>query len=224
MRARHEKCRALASAALRSQLLTDSVSFVQFVCRVVANSVSSVSRKKGFLFFAQCNVIFWATTTKSSSAQMWTSVWLKDFEGQKLCTTTIQSPVQGLDNFFGSKPSNDCFDLMATSKVPPKFGDTSWTPCQLSSDNCLTLQKITSNFSAPITEEHAWAIVFECVKCLQSVVDGKSRVFAVTNTRQILLHHDGHIHAATFQCTGVEESSSTSGRWSLQSTHFFCLS
>ena len=64
-------------------------------------------------------------------------------------------------------------------------------------------------FSAPITEEHAWAIVFECVKCLHSMVESKPRkVFIVTNTKQILLHQEGRVHESTFlipeNCGGDE--------------------
>ena len=61
-------------------------------------------------------------------------------------------------------------------------------------------------FSAPITEEHAWAIVFECVKCLHSMVESKPRkVFIVTNTKQILLHQEGRVHESTFLIPGSTE-------------------
>lgn len=99
---------------------------------------------------------------------------------------------------------------MASSQLLRKsFWDTSWTPCKLNNEACLSLDLITSSFSAPITEEHAWAIVFECVKCLQEIVEadkqqvstsqrGKSSVFVVTCTQQIYLHRDGRVHASTF--------------------------
>ncbi len=94
---------------------------------------------------------------------------------------------------------------MASMKKPASFWDTSWTPCKLNQDSSLSLEKITSSFSAPITEEHAWAIVFECVKCLQGIVlqskqqtSRRPRVFCVTNTQQILLHRDGRVHETTF--------------------------
>ena len=62
-------------------------------------------------------------------------------------------------------------------------------------------------FSAPITEEHAWAIVFECVKCLHSMVESKPRkVFIVTNTKQILLHQEGRVHESTFLIPGSTEN------------------
>ena len=94
---------------------------------------------------------------------------------------------------------------------PPlkRFWDTSWSPCQLNADACLNLDEITGSFSAPITEEHAWAIVFECLKCLRSVVRAKNtkRVLIVSHTDQILIHREGRVHESTFlQSTSCHES------------------
>ena len=36
-----------------------------------------------------------------------------------------------------------------------------WHNCELDVDNCLDLDQILRVFSAPITEEHAWALVFQ---------------------------------------------------------------
>ena len=36
-----------------------------------------------------------------------------------------------------------------------------WHSCQLDSDDCLDLDQILKVFSAPITEEHAWALVHQ---------------------------------------------------------------
>ena len=88
---------------------------------------------------------------------------------------------------------------MASSSSKTKFSDTSWTPCQLSQEGYLSLAKITNGFNAPISEEQAWAVVFECLKCLKSVMESKpSRVFIVTSTRHILLHREGRVHESTF--------------------------
>ena len=91
-------------------------------------------------------------------------------------------------------------------KMGPRFWDTSWNgPCKFNVDGCLTLEEITSSFSAPITEEHAWAVVFECVKCLHGMLEskplcsGSRRVFQiVSNTRQIFIHREGRVHESTF--------------------------
>ena len=88
---------------------------------------------------------------------------------------------------------------MASSSSKTKFSDTSWTPCQLSQEGYLSLAKITNGFNAPISEEQAWAVVFECLKCLKSVMESKpSRVFIVTSTQHILLHREGRVHESTF--------------------------
>ena len=36
-----------------------------------------------------------------------------------------------------------------------------WHSCELDQDNCLDLSQILKVFSAPITEEHAWALVHQ---------------------------------------------------------------
>ena len=90
-------------------------------------------------------------------------------------------------------------------KNMPSFWDTSWSPAQLNAEMCLNLEKITSSFNSPITEEHAWAIVFECVKCLKDISENnnvsqssKQKVFIVTNTQQIKIHREGRVHESTF--------------------------
>ena len=37
-------------------------------------------------------------------------------------------------------------------------------------DNVLSLETITNRFSAPITEEHAFAVIYECMKSLAKVL------------------------------------------------------
>lgn len=94
---------------------------------------------------------------------------------------------------------------------PPlkRFWDTSWSPCTLDQESCLNLDEITGSFSAPITEEHAWAIVFECLKCLRSVVrEAKNRrILIVSHTDQILIHREGRVHESTFLPTTSNSSS-----------------
>ena len=42
-------------------------------------------------------------------------------------------------------------------------GDTwrNWKGCQLDADQCLSLEQILQSFSAPISEEHAWAVIHQ---------------------------------------------------------------
>ena len=36
-----------------------------------------------------------------------------------------------------------------------------WRGCQLDGEDCLSLEQILHSFSAPISEEHAWAVIHQ---------------------------------------------------------------
>ena len=60
------------------------------------------------------------------------------------------------------------------------------SPClKLNEDACLNLDVIIGSFSAPITEEHAWAIVFEAVKCLENLVKNQNFSSTSNNSRYV---------------------------------------
>ncbi len=78
-------------------------------------------------------------------------------------------------------------------------------PLILNSNSCLSLKRITESFSGPIKEEHAWAIIYECCKCLEkllvTVTQGRhkpGKVYLVTCLSELFLHRDGRIHESTF--------------------------
>ena len=77
-----------------------------------------------------------------------------------------------------------------------------WPGSQLDPTNgCLTLKQVVRSFSAPITEEHAWAVVYETVKTLDLCLGNPaifSRLFGASNLEHILIHQDGHVHEKTF--------------------------
>ena len=76
-----------------------------------------------------------------------------------------------------------------------------WTASHLNKLNCLTLRQIVGSFSAPITEEHAWAIVFEITKTLDICLANPSvahRLFIVNNLSHVFIHEDGHVQEETF--------------------------
>ena len=99
-------------------------------------------------------------------------------------------------------------NLPSTSRSSAASGGSSEDPVEplnLNSNSCLSLEVVTESFSGPIKEEHAWAIIFECCKCLQKVfaayVAGRqksSRVYLVTDLSQVFIHRDGRIHESTF--------------------------
>ena len=62
------------------------------------------------------------------------------------------------------------------------------SPClKLNDDACLNLDVIIGSFSAPITEEHAWAIVFEAVKCLENLVKNPNFSSNINTPRYVIL-------------------------------------
>ncbi len=94
----------------------------------------------------------------------------------------------------------------AASTSPPSL--SSWQPLSLDDCDSLSLSRITSSFSAPITEEHAFAVVYECVRTLSSLTKESSAKLAVVNsTQDILIHRDGRVHETTYR---LEATSPTS--------------
>jgi len=90
-------------------------------------------------------------------------------------------------------------------------GDTGWRQnwrgCQLDKEECLSLEQILQSFSAPISEEHAWAVIHQALQCLSKLLDELARcdtinlMYAVTNTNHILINTDGRVHRNTFMST-----------------------
>ena len=80
--------------------------------------------------------------------------------------------------------------------------------------NILSLETITNRFSAPITEEHAFAVIYECMKSLAKVLSAaetaatfsgkqnrreiQTSLAVVSGTADIMLRKDGTVHGSTF--------------------------
>jgi len=90
----------------------------------------------------------------------------------------------------------------------------------------LSLEVIIGKFSSPLTEEHAWAIVYEALKCLENLLrtylvggpgeGGKKKsttsgqqtskggpgnrkdIHLVRDTKEIFINFDGRVHESTF--------------------------
>jgi len=76
-----------------------------------------------------------------------------------------------------------------------------WTASSLNDSNCLSLKQIVGSFSAPITEEHAWAVVYELVKTLDLCLSNPTfadRMFIVNSLNHVMIHLDGNVHEDTF--------------------------
>ncbi|XP_075211533.1 spire type actin nucleation factor isoform X2 [Lycorma delicatula] len=79
-------------------------------------------------------------------------------------------------------------------------GDVTVKPnkCILDKNECIRLSDILKSFNAPISEEHAWALCFQCAKCLKNAfLSDRTRCRVVEDLHQVLLHRDGHVHSST---------------------------
>jgi len=110
---------------------------------------------------------------------------------------------------------------MATSPLPS--GSTAFRPVALNADGALSLARIVASFSAPITEEHAFAVIHQSAAALRRLVCGGSRAASVerktaqaqssqllvpVSTADIMLHRDGRVHESTFTAPWGEEQTS----------------
>merc|ERR1711915_969379 len=74
-----------------------------------------------------------------------------------------------------------------------------WYSAQLDTRNCLNLGQILRVFSAPITEEHAWAVTFQCLSCLMKRLQNEDAIcYSVETANDIFIHTSGSIHEDTF--------------------------
>ena len=94
---------------------------------------------------------------------------------------------------------------------------------ELDEYGCLSLAEIIECFNAPISEEHAWALIYQCVKALDSSIRDdhicqpesngtpyqprpdnspahvpRHKLLSVLKTDQILIQEDGIIHHKTW--------------------------
>ena len=67
-----------------------------------------------------------------------------------------------------------------------------------------SLSQILKSFSAPISEEHGWAIIYQsCVTLLQLEHETDDQnLFLLETTAQLLLSDDGSVHPSTFTLPG----------------------
>lgn len=121
-------------------------------------------------------------------------------------------------------------DLSMSSPVSPTARSGSHHPhlpppkkCAVDENHCVSLTDILVSFSAPISEEHAWALCYQCAKCFVNAIKtdpGRCRV--VTDLSEVLIHKDGHVHANTiFKGGGTGGGGSTNDTGTLTSSVTF---
>jgi len=84
-----------------------------------------------------------------------------------------------------------------------------WKPLVLDEANCLVLADILKSFSNPITEQHAWAIIHQAMKCLCEVCGDETspkpygpRTYGPKTPESILINKNGDVHSNTFTKSG----------------------
>lgn len=70
--------------------------------------------------------------------------------------------------------------------------------CKLNGDECISLLNILKSFNAPISEEHVWALCYQCTKCFRnSFNQHPQRCKIVKRLEQVTIHKDGYVHPST---------------------------
>jgi hypothetical protein len=99
-------------------------------------------------------------------------------------------------------------DEMAAD-VAVSAGGADQPSLSLDASGCVSLQDILLAFNAPISEEHAWALCFECVKCFQNALHEHGKCLVVVEPEHIVLHKDGQVHLRTVLPGGTASSDKT---------------
>ncbi|XP_072158706.1 protein spire isoform X2 [Bemisia tabaci] len=84
-------------------------------------------------------------------------------------------------------------------------GDVQVRPkkCKLDPNKCVSLSDILISFNAPISEEHAWALCYQCAKCFkQGWESDRDKCKLVSELDHVLIHQDGHVHSNTIFAGG----------------------
>ncbi|KAF4524317.1 hypothetical protein B566_EDAN005374 [Ephemera danica] len=81
----------------------------------------------------------------------------------------------------------------------------------LDSTGCVSLQEILVAFNAPISEEHAWALCFECVNCFRNALQEHGKCLVVSEPEHVILHKDGQVHIRTVLDTSSPSPSTKNG-------------
>lgn len=70
--------------------------------------------------------------------------------------------------------------------------------CKLDDNDCVSLVNIIKSFNTPVSEEHAWALCYQCAKCFKNAFDREpNRCRVVKKLEEVRIHKDGFIHPST---------------------------
>ncbi len=84
----------------------------------------------------------------------------------------------------------------------------SWRAAELNADSCLSLRQILGSFGAPVSEEQAWAVVYEAAKCLDACLASKASapMKSVTEAHHLMVHSEGFVHPSTFDTKATKRA------------------
>lgn len=89
--------------------------------------------------------------------------------------------------------------------------------CKLDENDCVSLINIIKSFNTPVSEEHAWALCYQCAKCFKNAFEREpNRCRVVKNLEEVRIHKDGFIHPSSILKT--EEN----GMQCESSNYYFC--
>ncbi|KAK3910626.1 Protein spire-like protein 1 [Frankliniella fusca] len=90
--------------------------------------------------------------------------------------------------------------------------------CTLDENGCVSLLDILNSFNAPINEEHAWALCFQCAQCFKSAAaSDKNKCVLVDSVDQVFVSKEGTIHPKTLLAT-AENAGEVVVWWSEQAS------
>ena len=85
--------------------------------------------------------------------------------------------------------------------------------CSLDGDGCVCLSDILTSFNAPLSEEQAWALCFECARCFErAVLTDRDACYLVEKVEHVFLHKDGLVHNKTILGSGNNLNSNNQGK------------
>ncbi|XP_050667434.1 protein spire homolog 2 isoform X2 [Leptidea sinapis] len=83
--------------------------------------------------------------------------------------------------------------------------------CAADSRGCVSLQQVLAAFSAGVTEQHAWALLYQAARCFQrewtACGGGGSALRLPLTADHLLLHRDGDVHADSLRPTLASDES-----------------
>ena len=73
-------------------------------------------------------------------------------------------------------------------------------------DLTVSLKDVVTAFDAPISEEHAWALIYEGFRKMMTVANGTQRCYLTKKLEHVILAREGIIHDQTFLGTRQDEA------------------